>query len=189
MKIAHLTPDQPLASLKTSAAGLSTDEATRRRTEFGPNRLEEVARKNLLLACAREFTHFFTLILWLAALRDLLPRQVTVCCDQNLVELDAEALVPGDIVLIEEGDLVAADCRVIASFGLRVNIATATGESLPKARQAAVSEEDSPLFAKNIVLAGTSVVSGQGRAAVYATGMNTEFGRIAGCAAIRACPR
>jgi calcium-translocating P-type ATPase len=60
-----------------------------------------------------------------------------------------------------------------------VNTATVTGESLPKARTIEPSTEDSPLYAKNVVLAGTSVVSGQARAVVYATGMRTEFGRIA----------
>ncbi len=225
MKIVHLTTDQALASLKTSAAGLSAAEAARRLAEFGPNRLEEVARENLLLGLAREFTHFFALILWLAAalaflaehfqpgqgmarmgwaiigvilingifsfwqeykaeravaaLRQLLPQQVTVFRAGALAQLDATALVPGDILLIEEGDLVAGDCRVIEAFGLRVNAATVTGESLPKARSADVSNEESPLFARNILLAGTSVVSGQGRAVVYATGMHTEFGRIA----------
>jgi len=74
---------------------------------------------------------------------------------------------------------VPADCRLIEAFGLRVNTATITGESLPKARNAEPSAEDSPLYAKNIMLAGTAVVSGQARAVVYATGMHTEFGRIA----------
>jgi calcium-translocating P-type ATPase len=81
-------------------------------------------------------------------------------------------------VLLEEGDIVPADCRVIDAFGVRVNTATITGESLPKARTAEPSE-DPNLFAKNLLLAGTSLVSGQARAVVYATGMLTEFGRIA----------
>jgi magnesium-transporting ATPase (P-type) len=87
--------------------------------------------------------------------------------------------VPGDIVLLEEGSLVPADCRLVEAFALRVNTATVTGESLPKARIIEPSMEESPLFAKNIALAGTSVVSGQARAMVYATGMRTEFGKIA----------
>jgi len=60
-----------------------------------------------------------------------------------------------------------------------VNTATVTGESLPKARNTEPSSEDSPLYAQNVVLAGTSVVWGRARAVVYATGMRTEFGRIA----------
>ena len=114
-----------------------------------------------------------------AALRQLLPQKVKVQREGAILEIVATDLVPGDIVLLEEGSLVPADCRFIEAFGVRVNTATVTGESQPKARTTSVSTEDSPLFAKNIGLAGTSVVSGQARAVVYATGMRTEFGKIA----------
>jgi len=114
-----------------------------------------------------------------AALRQLLPQKVKALRDGEIVEILASELVPGDIVLLEEGDFIAADCRVIDAFGLRVNLSTVTGESLAQARNIEPSAEELPLHAKNIVLAGTSVVSGQGRAVVYATGMRTEFGRIA----------
>jgi magnesium-transporting ATPase (P-type) len=118
-----------------------------------------------------------------AALRQLLPQKVEALRDGKITELLAGDLVPGDIVLLDEGNFVPADCRLIEAFGLRVNTATVTGESLPKARTAEASAElgahDSPLYAKNVVLAGTSVVSGQARAVVYATGRHTEFGRIA----------
>jgi calcium-translocating P-type ATPase len=114
-----------------------------------------------------------------AALRQLLPQKVQVLRDGAIVETLAAELVPGDIVVLEEGNFVPADCRLIEAFALRVNTATVTGESLPKARTIEPSTESSPLYAKNVVLAGTSVVSGQARAVVYATGMRTEFGRIA----------
>jgi sodium/potassium-transporting ATPase subunit alpha len=225
MHIHGLDVGQALASLKTTAAGLDAAEAARRLAEFGPNHVEEVARENLLLAFAREFTHFFAIILWIgaalafvaeqfdpgqgmgrlgiaivgvilvngifsfwqeykaeqavAALRQLLPQKVQVRRGDTIVEMLATGLVPGDILQLEEGNFVAADCRLIEAFGLRVNTATVTGESLPKARNTEPSSEDSPLYAKNVVLAGTSVVSGQAQAVVYATGMRTEFGRIA----------
>jgi calcium-translocating P-type ATPase len=223
--IHRLTADEALASLKTSPAGLLPAEAARRSLEFGPNRVEEMGRENLLFSFAREFTHFFAIILWagallaflaehfdpgqgmarlgaaivgvivingifsfwqeykaeraVAALRQLLPQKVKARRGGEMVEILAADLVPGDIVLLEEGSLVPADCRVVEAFGLRVNTATVTGESLPKARNCEPSMDESPLFAKNIALAGTSVVSGQARAVVYATGMRTEFGRIA----------
>lgn len=225
MHIQNLTTIQALASLKTSAAGLTSSEAAQRLAEFGPNRVEEAGREPLFLSFAREFTHFFALILWVgaalaflaeyfdpgqgmarlgvaivgvilingifsfwqeykaeravAALRQLLPQKVAVQRDGQIMEMLADRLVPGDIVLLDEGNLVPADCRLIEAFALRVNTATITGESLPKARNAESSSDDSLLFAKNIVLAGTSVVSGQARVVVYATGINTEFGRIA----------
>ena len=230
MHIQSLTTDQSLTSLKTCSAGLVPTEVARRLAEFGPNHVEEVARENLLLSFAREFTHFFAIILWvgaalaffaehfepgqgmarlgvaivgvilingifsfwqeykaeraIAALRQLLPQQVKAVRSGEVVQILATELVPGDIVLLEEGAFVPADCRVIEASGLRVNTATITGESLPKARNAdpslpGLDGEESPLFAKNIALAGTSVVSGQARAVVYATGMHTEFGKIA----------
>ena len=225
MQIHGLDTEAALASLKTTAAGLSASEALRRRAEFGPNHVEELGRESVLLSFAREFTHFFALILWVgaglafladhfdpgqgmarlgvaivgvilvngifsfwqeykaeravAALRQLLPQKVQALRAGEIVEVLAIDLVPGDIVLLEEGNAVPADCRLIEAFGLRVNTATVTGESLPKARNAESSTEDSALYAKNVLLAGTSVVSGQARAVVYATGMRTEFGRIA----------
>ena len=225
MSIHNLNVEQSLASLKTTTAGLAADEAMRRQKEFGPNHVEEVGRESLLLTFAREFTHFFAIILWIgallafladsfdpgqgmarlgvaivgviivngifsfwqeyraeqavAALRQLLPQKVQALRGGEIVELLASELVPGDIVLLEEGNFVPADCRLIEAFGLRVNTATVTGESLPMARDTEASDEQSPLYAKNVVLAGTSVVSGQARGVVYATGMHTEFGRIA----------
>lgn len=211
--------------MKTTLTGLASAEAARRLVEFGPNHVEEVRHENLLLSLAREFTHFFAIILWIAAtlaflaeyfgpgqgmfslgvaivgviivngifsfwqeykaeravaaLRQLLPQIVQALRDGSIVEMLASDLVPGDIVLLEEGNFIPADCRLIEAFGLRVNTATVTGESLPLARNTEPSAEDSPLYAKNVMLAGTSVVSGQARAVVYATGMHTEFGRIA----------
>ncbi len=225
MQVHQLTAEQALASLKSSAAGLTAAEAARRLAEFGPNHIEEIGRENLLLSFAREFTHFFALILWLgallaflaerfdpgqgmarlgfaivgvilingvfsfwqeykaeqavAALRRLLPQAVKALRDGEVASLLAADLVPGDVVLLEEGDNVPADCRLVEALGLRVNTATITGESLPRARDAKVSPGDTAMLAKNLLLAGTSVVSGQGRAVVYATGMRTEFGRIA----------
>ncbi len=225
MQIHALDTEAALASLKTTAAGLSASEAVRRRAEFGPNHVEELGHESVLLSFAREFTHFFALILWVgaglafladhfdpgqgmarlgvaivgvilvngifsfwqeykaeravAALRQLLPQKVQALRAGEIVEVLAIDLVPGDIVLLEEGNAVPADCRLIEAFGLRVNTATVTGESLPRARNADPSTEDAALYAKNVLLAGTSVVSGQARAVVYATGMRTEFGRIA----------
>ncbi len=225
MQIHRLDTEAALASLNTTAAGLSVSEALRRRAEFGPNHVEELGRESVLLSFAREFTHFFAIILWVgaalafladrfdpgqgmarlgvaivgvivvngifsfwqeykaeravAALRQLLPQKVQALRAGEIIEVLAIDLVPGDIVLLEEGNAVPADCRLIEAFGLRVNTATVTGESLPKARNADPSNEDTALYAKNVLLAGTSVVSGQARAMVYATGMRTEFGRIA----------
>ena len=111
-------------------------------------------------------------------LRRLMPSQVRVVRAGATAVVRSEEVVPGDMVLLAEGDRVPADARLIESSGLMVNHAPLTGESepLPRAREASTAERmDSP----NLVFAGTLVVRGAGRAAVYATGMSTEFGKVA----------
>ena len=115
----------------------------------------------------------------LAALRKLLPQQAQVLREGKVTRVPAEQLVPGDIVHLEQGDKIAADCRLIEAFGARVNNAAVTGESEPKAREAGPSDAHELIDSKNVVLAGTSMVSGQAKAVVFATGMYTEFGKIA----------
>jgi high-affinity K+ transport system ATPase subunit B len=115
----------------------------------------------------------------IAALKRLLPHQVTALRDGAACLLPAEALVPGDVVLVGEGENVPADCRLVEAFAVRVNLATITGESLPKARTAAATTEDDLLRAPNVLLAGSTIVAGEGKALVFATGMHTEFGKIA----------
>ena len=116
-------------------------------------------------------------------MRKLLPQSVKVVRDGQLMTLPGEELVPGDLILLVAGDNVPADCRLIFANGIRVNASTITGESLPKARSAEEctehSAEQSALETKNVLLAGTSLVSGEGRAIVFATGMASEFGKIA----------
>jgi calcium-translocating P-type ATPase len=115
----------------------------------------------------------------LAALQKLLPHQVKVSRDGRLATLPAHALVPGDIVWLEAGDDVPADCRVLEAFDARVNNATITGESVPLPRDAQPSTVEDLLRARNILLAGTALVAGEARATVFATGMRSEFGKIA----------
>ncbi len=116
----------------------------------------------------------------LAALTRLLPQRIGVRRGGAVVDIDAADLVPGDLVLLAEGDKVPADCRLVESWGLRVNLATLTGESRPRARAAdAEAGGDDPLAAHNLLLAGTLIVAGECSAVVYATGMRTEFGRVA----------
>jgi calcium-translocating P-type ATPase len=115
----------------------------------------------------------------LAALEKRLPHQITVLRNGAFALRPVADIVPGDVVALEAGDLVPADCRLIEAFGVRVNNATVTGESSPLARDAQPGREESILLSPNILLAGTTMVSGDAQAVVFATGMNTEFGRIA----------
>ena len=111
-------------------------------------------------------------------LKKLLPFRVTVIRDGAETEIDAGKLVPGDLILLREGDKVPADARLVAASRLTVNNAPLTGESDSRLLHDSPSEEE-VLESCNLVFAGTLVVSGSGMAVVYATGMATEFGKIA----------
>jgi sodium/potassium-transporting ATPase subunit alpha len=115
----------------------------------------------------------------LAALENLLPRDVQALRDGTPVKLPVEGLVPGDVIVLEPGSVVPADCRLMEASGLRINDAPLTGESIPRARDTAPSSDEDLRRSKNIVLAGTSVLSGRGKGVVFATGPHTEFGTVA----------
>ena len=116
------------------------------------------------------------------ALRRILPRRARVRRGGGEAQIPAEELVPGDILLLSEGDNVPADARVIAETELRIDQSTLTGESHPvrKAREAVTGSGLSRCEFPNLVFAGTTVAAGNGVAVVFATGMATEFGKIAG---------
>lgn len=225
MRIHQLTPQEAIASLNSHPDGLTGEEARLRLSGFGPNRVERISKTPLWIKFLHEFTHFFALILWIAAamaflgewndpgqgmaflgfavigvilinglfsfwqeyraektleaLRELLPSMAYVLRDRSAVQVPADHVVPGDILLLKGGDMVSADCRLFEGFALTVVNATVTGEPLPLSREPKASGEAEFLKSKNILLAGTSVISGEGKAVVFATGMKTEFGKIA----------
>jgi Ca2+-transporting ATPase len=115
------------------------------------------------------------------ALKKLLPHYAHVIRDGQEARILAEELVPGDVILLAEGDHVSADGRLVEESELRVDLSTLNGESVPARRTAEASlREDLTLTERpNLVFAGTSVSAGVGRAVIFATGMNTEFGKIA----------
>src|SRR5574341_759589 len=114
----------------------------------------------------------------LEALKKLLPFRVTVMRSGQEREIAADEVVPGDLIVLSEGDKVPADVRLIEVNELSVNNSSLTGESEPISRGAGPFPGD-PINSPNIAFAGTAVVSGGGTGVVYATGMRTEFGRIA----------
>lgn len=115
-----------------------------------------------------------------AALEHLLPSYARVIRDGVEVKVAASDLVAGDLLVLAEGDNIPADARVVEEYGLRANNAVLTGEAVPARKTADASLRDgiSEVERPNLVFTGTSVVSGTGRAIVYATGMLTQFGRI-----------
>jgi Ca2+-transporting ATPase len=117
----------------------------------------------------------------LAALRATIPAVARTRRGGVTRLIPAGALVPGDLLELEEGDRVSADARLVATSALRVDVATLTGESVPVGRSAepvAIDGAPRPEIA-NLVFAGTSVAAGRGRAVVYATGLATGFGQVA----------
>ena len=116
-----------------------------------------------------------------AALRAMSAADAAVIRGGERRSIAASEIVAGDIILIEEGDTIPADARLVESTALQAAEAALTGESLPVAKSIAPIAEDAPLGDRhNMVFSGTAATYGHGRAIVTATGMRTEMGRIAG---------
>ncbi len=113
------------------------------------------------------------------ALAQFLPAQAKVVRDGQHQVIEARALVPGDVLMIEEGERISADARLL-SGGIEVDTSMLTGESMPVFRAADLLDPHVPLLlARDIVFSGTTCTEGEARALVFATGMHTEIGRIA----------
>ena len=122
----------------------------------------------------------------LEALQQMSAAQSKVIRDGKMEHLPSAELVPGDIVLLEAGDSVPADCRILESASMKIEEAALTGESVPvekhvEAIALAAGADDVPLGdRKNMCYMGSTVVYGRGKAVVAGTGMKTEMGKIAG---------
>lgn len=216
-----LREQEVLEHLGTDAErGLSDEVAAQRLQEFGPNRLEEVARVSAWRQFADQFKDFIVLVLigaafvsgllqeWmdavailvivvlnailgfiqeyraeraLEALKKMAAPLATVIRGGEATNIPAEEVVPGDIMVLEMGDLVPADGRLVEANLLSVDEASLTGESVPVKKTPNVTlEEDAPLGdRRNMVYSSTVVTYGKGKAVVADTGMRTELGRIA----------
>ena len=218
-RLAALPADAVLREVGVDRNGLSHDEARVRLERVGPNRLPQARGPSLPRQFAAQLTHFFALLLWVAAvfafvgrmpqlgwaiiavvvvngafsfvqeyraeratraLAALLPETATVLRDGRKARVPAGELVPGDVVLLAEGDRVSVDARVLRCDDLKVDNAALTGESEPVARsvEALAAPPKDPAEAPNLVFAGTYVASGSGRAVVVATGSRTRLGGI-----------
>jgi calcium-translocating P-type ATPase len=113
------------------------------------------------------------------ALSQFLPQQVRVLREGLPASILAADLVPGDVVIIEEGDRIAADMRLL-SGAVEVDLSTLTGESAPALRSAELIDTGVPrIAARDLLFSGTSATGGKAQGVVFATGMHTELGRIA----------
>jgi Ca2+-transporting ATPase len=116
----------------------------------------------------------------LDALKKMLSPTITVLRGGKEEEIPSKELVPGDILLIEAGDKIPADARLIEVHSMRCDEASLTGESLPVGKISNVLPEKTVIAdRKNMIFAGTTILYGRGKAVVTTTGMNTEFGSIA----------
>ena len=115
------------------------------------------------------------------ALKKILPSKAKVIREGKEREILASALVPGDLIVLDEGDNISADSRLVESFQLKVDNSTLTGESRPvrKDSEGMDGEDHALVEMHNLIFAGTSVASGSGKALVFATGSKTEFNKIA----------
>jgi Ca2+-transporting ATPase len=116
----------------------------------------------------------------LEALKKMLSPTITVLRGGKEEDIPSKELVPGDILLLEAGDKIPADARLIENHSLRCDEAPLTGESMPVGKDIKPLREDVRVSdRKNMVFTGTTVTYGRGKAVVTLTGMNTEFGKIA----------
>jgi len=200
-------------------SGLSSTEAQRRLSEFGPNEIRREESQSALALFARQFA---SPVIWLLvgasvlsaalgelldagaigaivivnavigflqehraeravmALRSMTAPRARVMRDGHSVMIPADAIVPGDFLVLEAGDVAAADARLHTAHALTTNEAPLTGESAPVEKTTAPTTAETPLAERHdFVFMGTSVATGTGLAEVVATGMQTELGRIA----------
>lgn len=113
-------------------------------------------------------------------LRSLLVPIARVVRNKRIEEIDSREIVPGDILVLSEGDKIMADARILEEADLQINESSLTGESNYVEKRAEVINAETPLVErKNMIYQGTEIIKGNCRAIVISTGMNTEYGRIA----------
>ena len=135
----------------------------------------------IVFACAiLGFTQEYRTEKSLEALKQMTAPTATVIRNGREVRIDSRDIVPGDVILIKTGDKISADARIREEFNLKIDEAPLTGESTPvKKHVKLVAEDASVMDRANIAWSGTTVTYGHGKAAVFSTGMETEFGKIA----------
>jgi len=211
--------EQVLEALSVSAdRGLDAGEVKRRRSQYGPNRLQQAKPRGAAWILLDQLKSAIVLILVLAAIvsfalqdfadgiailvvvlintvigffmeiravrsMEALRRmeQITakVLREGQISEIAADRLVPGDIVVMEGGDIASADMRLVEAFKARVDESALTGESVPVGKMVEPQDRDTQLpDRQNMIYKGTALTAGTCKGAVIGTGMNTELGRI-----------
>ncbi|WP_211315217.1 cation-translocating P-type ATPase [Photobacterium lipolyticum] len=107
----------------------------------------------------------------------MLPQMVTVLRDGQPLSIRADAVVPGDVMILSEGDRICADGRLLEHSQLKIDLSSLTGESEPQLRHLEATSSNI-LESRNMVFSGTLVQSGDGKAVIYSTGMDTQLGHV-----------
>ena len=229
-----LSTQQVLDKLGVTTQGLSAEEAEKRLSQYGPNKLKEAEKPSLIQRFLNQLKDPMLIILMIAAavsaitgmlsgenewaevviiiavvllnailgvvqeskaeaaieaLQTMTAATCKVIRDGKQISLPSSELVPGDIVVLEAGDAVPADGRIIENASLKIEEAALTGESVPvnkliDALNLTAGQEDVPLGdRKNMCYMGSTVVYGRGKVVITETGMDTEMGKIAGALA------
>ena len=113
------------------------------------------------------------------ALNNMLPTYVDVIRGGKKVQIDSKKLVPGDVFVLQAGNSIPADARIISASSMQVDQSALNGESVPESKTTKYDPGEGSYAESNLVYSGTTVGVGNARAIAFATGMNTEFGRIA----------
>lgn len=113
------------------------------------------------------------------ALNNMLPTYVQVIRDGKKNQIDSKTLVPGDVFILQAGNSIPADARLISASSMQVDQSALNGESVPESKTTAYAPGEGSYAETNLVYSGTTVGAGTARAIAFATGMNTEFGKIA----------
>ena len=206
--------------------GLTKDEAIKRQSEYGENKLKDRKKENIFIKFLKQFNDYMIIILIIAAivsagisfwqgendyidsiiiisivvlnaimgivqeakaeksleaLKNMSAPVAKVRRDNRIVTIRGSQIVPGDIVLLEAGNFVPADCRLVSSSNLRIEESSLTGETIPSQKGSEVIlDENTPIGdITNMAFANTIVVNGHAEAIVTEIGMNTKVGKIA----------
>ena len=141
----------------------------------------------MLVSAAIYYVQRFSTDKILRSLKQRDPEKVEVIRDGTAQHIDAADLVPGDIIVLDEGERVPADARLLTAHSLRVDESQLTGESLPIEKQAAALHGKKEIYEQSsMVFQGSFVVGGHATAVIVATSNSTEFGKLAVLASIPA---
>ncbi len=213
-----LSAGELLEQLETTAEGLTSDEAERRRQRYGFNLLKPRKRSDAPVLLLAQFKSPITLLLLFAAglsiylhehvdvfiilvivlvsgllgfwqergaanavekLLSIVQIKAMVLRDKSQKEIPVEEIVPGDVVILNGGDVIPGDCVTLESKDLFVDEAALTGETYPVEKSAGILAEDTSFGQrKNTLFMGTHVVSGSAKALVVFTGKETKFGEV-----------